>query len=168
METFPHRSGIGRYSGRRRMRPLILKLSGRPRVPWSFGFAPTEFPQIRRLRLHFHPAPLLIPCPRNVSDAARLHVVPHDLPLFQFAKRRPLNQPPRSVGRPGAKRRQLRRAKRNSGTLRDMAESVKIVNGGMAERLNAAVLKTVSGETRSGVRIPLPPPISNCPDRTHR
>jgi hypothetical protein len=28
----------------------------------------------------------------------------------------------------------------------------------MAERLNAPVLKTVSGETRSGVRIPLPPP----------
>jgi hypothetical protein len=31
-------------------------------------------------------------------------------------------------------------------------------SGGMAERLNAAVLKTVNGETRSGVRIPLPPP----------
>ena len=28
----------------------------------------------------------------------------------------------------------------------------------MAERLNAAVLKTVSGVTHSGVRIPLPPP----------
>ena len=28
----------------------------------------------------------------------------------------------------------------------------------MAERLMAAVLKTVDGETRSGVRIPLPPP----------
>ena len=28
----------------------------------------------------------------------------------------------------------------------------------MAERLKAAVLKTVNGETRSGVRIPLPPP----------
>jgi hypothetical protein len=31
-------------------------------------------------------------------------------------------------------------------------------NGGMAEWLKAAVLKTVSGVTRSGVRIPLPPP----------
>jgi hypothetical protein len=30
--------------------------------------------------------------------------------------------------------------------------------GGMAERLKAAVLKTVNGVTRSGVRIPLPPP----------
>lgn len=29
----------------------------------------------------------------------------------------------------------------------------------MAERLNAPVLKTVSGVTRSGVRIPLPPPV---------
>ena len=29
----------------------------------------------------------------------------------------------------------------------------------MAERLKAAVLKTVNGETRSGVRIPLPPPL---------
>ena len=29
----------------------------------------------------------------------------------------------------------------------------------MAEWLKAAVLKTVSGETRSGVRIPLPPPL---------
>ena len=36
--------------------------------------------------------------------------------------------------------------------------SVKIVNGGMGEWLKPAVLKTVSGETRSGVRIPLPPP----------
>jgi hypothetical protein len=33
------------------------------------------------------------------------------------------------------------------------------VNGGMAERFNAAVLKTVDGETHPGVRIPLPPPI---------
>jgi hypothetical protein len=33
------------------------------------------------------------------------------------------------------------------------------MNGGMAEWLKAAVLKTVSGVTRSGVRIPLPPPI---------
>jgi hypothetical protein len=31
----------------------------------------------------------------------------------------------------------------------------------MAEWLKAAVLKTVSGVTRSGVRIPLPPPFSN-------
>jgi hypothetical protein len=33
-----------------------------------------------------------------------------------------------------------------------------IGSGGMAERLKAAVLKTVSGVTHSGVRIPLPPP----------
>jgi hypothetical protein len=33
-----------------------------------------------------------------------------------------------------------------------------MVSGGMAEWLMAAVLKTVDGETRSGVRIPLPPP----------
>jgi hypothetical protein len=32
------------------------------------------------------------------------------------------------------------------------------MSGGMAEWLKAAVLKTVNGETRSGVRIPLPPP----------
>ena len=37
-------------------------------------------------------------------------------------------------------------------------KSGKIKNGGMAEWLKAAVLKTVSGVTRSGVRIPLPPP----------
>src|ERR1700690_2082412 len=37
-------------------------------------------------------------------------------------------------------------------------ESGKIEDGGMAEWLKAAVLKTVSGVTRSGVRIPLPPP----------
>src|ERR1700722_17384888 len=36
--------------------------------------------------------------------------------------------------------------------------SVTIEVGGMAEWLKAAVLKTVSGVTRSGVRIPLPPP----------
>jgi hypothetical protein len=30
----------------------------------------------------------------------------------------------------------------------------------MAEWLKAAVLKTVSGVTRSGVRIPLPPPLA--------
>ena len=34
-------------------------------------------------------------------------------------------------------------------------------SGGMAERLKAAVLKTVNGETRSGVRIPLPPPYAS-------
>jgi hypothetical protein len=34
------------------------------------------------------------------------------------------------------------------------------VNGGMAEWLKAAVLKTVDGETRPGVRIPLPPPLT--------
>jgi hypothetical protein len=33
-----------------------------------------------------------------------------------------------------------------------------MVTGGMAEWLKAAVLKTVNGVTRSGVRIPLPPP----------
>src|SRR5689334_16214376 len=32
-------------------------------------------------------------------------------------------------------------------------------SGGMAERFKAAVLKTVDGETRPGVRIPLPPPV---------
>jgi hypothetical protein len=37
-------------------------------------------------------------------------------------------------------------------------ESGKIEDGGMAEWLKAAVLKTVNGVTRSGVRIPLPPP----------
>src|SRR5258708_84945 len=45
----------------------------------------------------------------------------------------------------------LRRARKSMN-------SVKIVNGGMGEWLKPAVLKTVSGETRSGVRIPLPPP----------
>jgi hypothetical protein len=40
-----------------------------------------------------------------------------------------------------------------------MMESGKIVNGGMAERLNAPVLKTVRVERLSGVRIPLPPPV---------
>ena len=39
-----------------------------------------------------------------------------------------------------------------------MVRSAKMVSGGMAEWLKAAVLKTVSGVTRSGVRIPLPPP----------
>ena len=34
--------------------------------------------------------------------------------------------------------------------------------GGMAEWSKAAVLKTVSGATRSGVRIPLPPPFIFC------
>jgi hypothetical protein len=39
-------------------------------------------------------------------------------------------------------------------------ESVRLVAGGMAEWLKAAVLKTVSVGRRSGVRIPLPPPDS--------
>ena len=34
----------------------------------------------------------------------------------------------------------------------------------MAEWLKAAVLKTVSGVTRSGVRIPLPPPVQSVAD----
>jgi hypothetical protein len=42
--------------------------------------------------------------------------------------------------------------------FKGMGESGKIEDGGMAEWLKAAVLKTVSGVTRSGVRIPLPPP----------
>ena len=33
--------------------------------------------------------------------------------------------------------------------------------GGMAERLNAAVLKTAEGASPPGVRIPLPPPAGN-------
>ena len=36
--------------------------------------------------------------------------------------------------------------------------------GGMGEWLIPAVLKTVNGETRSGVRIPLPPPLPSCPN----
>ena len=36
--------------------------------------------------------------------------------------------------------------------------------GGMGEWLKPAVLKTVYGETRSGVRIPLPPPLPSCPN----
>jgi hypothetical protein len=36
----------------------------------------------------------------------------------------------------------------------------------MAEWLKAAVLKTVSGVTRSGVRIPLPPPLPRVSCRT--
>ena len=46
-----------------------------------------------------------------------------------------------------------------SDTPRKMMESGKIEDGGMAEWLKAAVLKTVSVERRSGVRIPLPPPL---------
>ena len=38
-------------------------------------------------------------------------------------------------------------------------KSGKIRDGGMGEWLKPAVLKTVSGVTRSGVRIPLPPPL---------
>ena len=41
---------------------------------------------------------------------------------------------------------------------RGAMKSGRIKSGGMAEWLKAAVLKTVSGVTRSGVRIPLPPP----------
>jgi hypothetical protein len=44
-----------------------------------------------------------------------------------------------------------------------MMESGKIEDGGMAERLNAPVLKTVRVERLSGVRIPLPPPSSVVP-----
>jgi hypothetical protein len=40
-----------------------------------------------------------------------------------------------------------------------MKESGKIEDGGMAEWLKAAVLKTVRVERLSGVRIPLPPPV---------
>jgi hypothetical protein len=44
-------------------------------------------------------------------------------------------------------------------------KSVRLVAGGMAEWLKAAVLKTVSVGRRSGVRIPLPPPDSSaCPE----
>src|ERR1700722_16511983 len=39
------------------------------------------------------------------------------------------------------------------------AKSDKIGIGGMGEWLKPAVLKTVDGETRPGVRIPLPPPV---------
>src|SRR4029077_5134538 len=38
-----------------------------------------------------------------------------------------------------------------------------IGSGGMGEWLKPAVLKTVCGVTRTGVRIPLPPPESNFP-----
>ena len=40
-----------------------------------------------------------------------------------------------------------------------------MVNGGMAERSKAAVLKTVSGVTHSGVRIPLPPPLQGADNK---
>src|ERR1035437_8800226 len=43
-----------------------------------------------------------------------------------------------------------------------------IEGGGMAEWLKAAVLKTVNGETRSGVRIPLPPPSGLAAEFLHR
>ena len=45
-----------------------------------------------------------------------------------------------------------------SDSIRKAMKSGKIEDGGMAEWLKAAVLKTVNGVTRSGVRIPLPPP----------
>ena len=44
----------------------------------------------------------------------------------------------------------------------------KIENGGMGERLKPAVLKTVSLERGSGVRIPLPPPSRFSSDLTVR
>jgi hypothetical protein len=40
-----------------------------------------------------------------------------------------------------------------------ITECAKIRNGGVAERLKAAVLKTVRLERVSGVRIPPPPPV---------
>ena len=45
-----------------------------------------------------------------------------------------------------------------AGAIRKIEDSDKIEDGGMAERLNAPVLKTVRVERLSGVRIPLPPP----------
>ena len=56
-------------------------------------------------------------------------------------------------------RKAQKRQKWRSDTPRKMMESGKIVNGGMAERLNAPVLKTVGVERLPGVRIPLPPPV---------
>ena len=50
------------------------------------------------------------------------------------------------------------RDKQRCDSIHNMMESGKIEDGGMAEWLKAAVLKTVNGVTRSGVRIPLPPP----------
>jgi hypothetical protein len=46
---------------------------------------------------------------------------------------------------------------RSDSALKRM-KSGRIGIGGMGEWLKPAVLKTVSGVTRSGVRIPLPPP----------
>ena len=43
--------------------------------------------------------------------------------------------------------------------FRRPVESDTMESGGMAERFKAAVLKTVDGVTRPGVRIPLPPPL---------
>ena len=54
--------------------------------------------------------------------------------------------------------RKRKRDKHRCDSIRNVMGSGKIENGGMAEWLKAAVLKTVSGVTRSGVRIPLPPP----------
>src|ERR1700688_4591139 len=56
-----------------------------------------------------------------------------------------------------------KRQKWHRDTPRKMMESGKIEGGGMAERLNAPVLKTVRVERLSGVRIPLPPPTSTQP-----
>jgi hypothetical protein len=47
----------------------------------------------------------------------------------------------------------------SSDSSSNAMKSGKIEDGGMGERLKPAVLKTVSGVTRSGVRIPLPPPV---------
>jgi hypothetical protein len=51
---------------------------------------------------------------------------------------------------------------------RELRECVRIRSGGVAERFNAAVLKTVRLERVSGVRIPPPPPDSllYSPDRS--
>ena len=47
---------------------------------------------------------------------------------------------------------------------RQPQEFGKVVSGGMGEWLKPAVLKTVSGASRSGVRIPLPPPVADTGD----
>ena len=60
--------------------------------------------------------------------------------------------PASSESRPGGASSADRRAKGHRHRLRYNGL------GGMAEWSKAAVLKTVSGVTRSGVRIPLPPP----------
>jgi hypothetical protein len=52
----------------------------------------------------------------------------------------------------------LSRVERGSDSAVKRMKSGRIGIGGMGEWLKPAVLKTVSGVTRSGVRIPLPPP----------